>query len=63
MIIKFQGYPNHHKDIKSIRWLFRDYYRVIDEKLFLLEVINHEIVFEKIDDTEYQWIVYGGKPS
>lgn len=56
MIIKFQGYPN--QDIKSIRWLFKDYYRVIDEKLFLLEVINHEIVFVKIEGDEYEAMLY-----
>lgn len=58
MIIKFHGYPNHHKDIRSIRWLFKDYYRVIDEKLFLLELINYEFVFAKIEGDEYEAMLY-----
>ena len=63
MIIKFQGYPNHHRDIKLLRWLFKDYFRVTDEKLFLLEVVKYEFTFEKIDDTEYEWMLYTGIPS
>lgn len=64
MIIKLKkDVVNQHIYHLPICWLFKDYFRVVDEKVFFLETLKHGVEFEKIDDTEYEWMLYTGKPS
>ena len=55
MIIKYK--PTYGPDL-PICWLFLNYYRVMDEKLFFLLVIEKEVVFETVDQKEYENAVY-----
>jgi len=55
MIIKFK--QTYGPDL-PIRWLFKDYYRVIDEKRFLLLAIEHGLVFQKIEGDKYEQMLY-----
>jgi hypothetical protein len=41
-----------------IRWVFEDYYRVYDEKLFLLKAIEHSVEFETISYEDYVDLLY-----
>jgi len=57
MIIRYKNYNNPYQEL-PIRWLFRDFYRVTDIKLFLLKTIELGIVFEKIEDKDYEFYIY-----
>jgi hypothetical protein len=57
MIIRYKNYINSYQEL-PIRWLFEDFYRVIDTKLFLLKTIELGIVFEKIEDNDYESYIY-----
>ena len=56
MIIKFTK-PIINDNL-PIRWLFKDYYRVVDEKLFFVLVIKHGIQYTKIEDESYGEMLY-----
>lgn len=54
MLVKYKLSTKDLLDL-PLSWLFKDYYRVTDEKLFLLLVIKHGIVFETISNDCFEW--------
>jgi len=59
MIIKYK--PTYMHEL-PVRWIFKDYYRVTDEKLFFLKVIEYGVVFEKVEDSDYELMIYRDLP-
>jgi hypothetical protein len=55
MIIKFKPTYGHGL---PIRWIFEDYYRVYDEKLFFLKAIEDSVEFETISYEDYVNLLY-----
>jgi hypothetical protein len=57
MIIKYKDEYSKYWDL-PIRWIYRDYYRVTDEKLLFLMSIERGFTFDRIEEDEYQSMIY-----
>jgi hypothetical protein len=61
MIVRFKSNPFMQNDSDlPIRWLFKDYYRVIDPEKFFLLTIQHGLVYETLDDNVYLTMLFSG---
>lgn len=57
MIIKYKDEYRKYEDL-PIRWIYKDYYRVTDVKLLFLMSIERGFTFDKIEEEEYQSMIY-----
>jgi hypothetical protein len=57
MVIKYKSEYSQYQDL-PIRWIYRDYYRVTDEKLLFLMSVERGFTFDRIEEEEYQSMIY-----